>query len=189
MLVAGCTSEESTSVPPTPLQSLQPVTLPNISRLATPVQQQLHDAFTALTTALEQVGTPDVDRAERYGQLGRLLLAAELGGIATLCFRHAERLMPQDHRWPYFLGRKCCPPAVPVFAGVEQNCGLREALQPQRHPVSVREKTRKPKSVSVYSQDAKGDFEVRDRWLGTPGREYGTTRYALDFEEVTAECI
>ena len=104
MLVTGCTSEESTSIPPTPSQSLQPVTLPHISRLATPVQQQLHDAFTALTTALEQVGTPDVDRAERYGQLGRLLLAAELGGIANLCFRHAERLMPQDHRWPYFLG-------------------------------------------------------------------------------------
>ncbi len=92
-------------------------------------------------------------------------------------------------RWPYFLGRKCCPPAVPVFAGVERNCSLKEALQPQRHPVSVREKSRKPKSVSVYSQDAKGDFEVRDRWLGTPGREYGTTRYTLDFEEVTAECI
>ena len=104
MLVTGCTSEKSTSVPPAPLENLQPVTLPDISRLATPVQQQLHDAFTALTTALEQVGSTDVNRAERYGHLGRLLLAAELGGIADLCFRHAERLMPQDHRWPYFLG-------------------------------------------------------------------------------------
>lgn len=104
MLVTGCTSEESTSVSLTSSQRLHPVALPDISRLATPVQQQLHDAFTTLTAALEQTGSTDTDRAEHYGQLGRLLLAAELGGIADLCFQHAEHLMPQDHRWPYFLG-------------------------------------------------------------------------------------
>ena len=104
MLATGCTSEEATSVSLTSSQRLQPVALPDISRLATPVQQQLHDAFTTLTAALEQTGSTATDRAEHYGQLGRLLLAAELGGIADLCFQHAEHLMPQDHRWPYFLG-------------------------------------------------------------------------------------
>ena len=66
-------------------------------------------------------------------------------------------------RRPYFLGRKCCPPSAPVFVRIERGATLEEALiGPGRE---------------VFLETAEGEMEVRDRWLGTPAREYGTTRY------------
>jgi CRISPR system Cascade subunit CasD len=37
----------------------------------------------------------------------------------------------QAPHWPYFLGRKSCPPSVPVYAGVGQFNTMVEALQPR----------------------------------------------------------
>ena len=66
-------------------------------------------------------------------------------------------------RRPYFLGRKCCPPSVPVFVKVERGGTLEEALiGPGRE---------------VFLENAEGEIESHDRWLGTPAREYGATRY------------
>ena len=42
--------------------------------------------------------------AEAYGEMGRLLLAAEYLDAAEACFANAEGLAPADMRWPYFLG-------------------------------------------------------------------------------------
>lgn len=116
-----------------------------------------------------------------YLQDASFLVALE--GPRELVEECAEAL--KKPRWPYFLGRKSCPPTVPVLAGIEHECNLREALSLKSQKLSSGFPKKTQQAVSVYLQDPKGDFEVRDRWLGTPAREYGTTRYTLNFEEVT----
>src|SRR5207245_1866666 len=42
--------------------------------------------------------------ANAYGDLGKLLVAAEYLDAAESCFANAQALAPADMRWPYFLG-------------------------------------------------------------------------------------
>lgn len=54
-------------------------------------------------------------------------LVALQGDDADLVGCVAEHL--QNPVWPVFLGRKCCPPGVPVFAGEDRHADLLSALQ------------------------------------------------------------
>ena len=74
------------------------VALPDLSGMHPSVREQILDAHRGLTT----VGPED--RGEAYGRLGTLLLAAEYLAEAEICFRTAQRLFPDDFRWPYYLG-------------------------------------------------------------------------------------
>ena len=112
VVVGACGSGERQSpVPRTPQHSqaslrdeaLQPFTLPDVSRLAEPVQRQLRDRFASLTRKLADSRTGQAEPTDAYGDLGRLLLAAKLGNAAEACFRHAATLAPRDRRWPYYL--------------------------------------------------------------------------------------
>src|SRR5262245_51121550 len=42
--------------------------------------------------------------AERWGQLGILLLAHDMNAEALTCLAHAEEYDPADMRWPYYQG-------------------------------------------------------------------------------------
>lgn len=86
------------------VESLQPVALPDLSRLAEPVQRQVRDRFASFSRKLENPATPREELAAAYGELGQLLLAAKFGDEAESCYRHAETLSPDDVRWPYVLG-------------------------------------------------------------------------------------
>src|SRR5262249_54003139 len=44
------------------------------------------------------------ERADAYGRLGMLLLAAEYLSEAETAFVDAQSLAPSDARWPYYLG-------------------------------------------------------------------------------------
>jgi tetratricopeptide (TPR) repeat protein len=47
----------------------------------------------------------DPQSADAWGKLGRVLLANEIfPDISDTCFRQAERLEPDNPRWPYFIG-------------------------------------------------------------------------------------
>jgi tetratricopeptide (TPR) repeat protein len=103
LTIAGCASEDGlpeTSAP----EALNPVVLPDLAALSAPVRQQLRDRFAGLSRSLENPDTPRAELAAEYGGLGQLLLSAKLGNEAESCFLHAERLDPDDLRWPYLLG-------------------------------------------------------------------------------------
>src|SRR5262245_18739632 len=84
--------------------------LPDLSGMHESVQQQLREAY-ALTSASGQdaKGTASAprrdERSEAYGELGKLLMAAKYPDVAERCFRNAQRLAPDDFRWPYYQGQ------------------------------------------------------------------------------------
>lgn len=108
----GCSGRpESSAVPATataadqqPAETLAQVVLPDLSSVAAPVRQQIVKAHAALTAALGNTSSPAADRAQRYGELGSVLMAATFFDEAVLCYRHAEVLAPGDPTWPYFRG-------------------------------------------------------------------------------------
>ena len=110
--IAGCADRddlERTAGPAaanrTPLNraELAPVSLPDLSRLATPAAAQVRTRYATLQDALES-GAATVEIADAYGGLGLILMAAEYLDSAVVSFRHAEALAPRDRRWPYYLG-------------------------------------------------------------------------------------
>ena len=113
---AGCTGavddETELSAPtaasvvqPPAGRGLEPVSLPDLSSMAEPVQAQMHAAQASLLSKLENPGTRPEDLGAAYGELGMLFMAAAYLDAARTCFVNAQILAPRDVRWPYYLGR------------------------------------------------------------------------------------
>jgi len=85
-------------------QKLSPVTLPDLTPLAEPVQRQVRARYASLSHLLDDPSASAADRASEYGALGHLMLAAKFFDEAAACYLHAESLAPADMRWPYYLG-------------------------------------------------------------------------------------
>jgi tetratricopeptide (TPR) repeat protein len=112
-MAAGCASsneardsesrDRESSSPPD-RETLAAVSLPDLSGVAAPVRKQLNDAFASLTAKKEDAATTDADLGAAYGDMGKLLMAAQFRGAAEACFRNAEALDPRDRRWPHYLG-------------------------------------------------------------------------------------
>ena len=93
--------------------NLLPIVLPDLSGMHPAVQQQLRDAYASLHDVAESAkgtATPDSprqrrERSERYGTLGKLLMAARYPDEADRCFENAQALAPDDFRWPYYRGQ------------------------------------------------------------------------------------
>jgi tetratricopeptide (TPR) repeat protein len=83
--------------------TLRPISLPDLSGVEPSVARQLRDGYASLTATLEKSGTTDADLGAAYGEMGRLLLAAEYREVAETCFLDAQTLVPTDARWPYYL--------------------------------------------------------------------------------------
>ena len=92
----------SSSGPETP--DLPPVVLPDLSLLSNSVRQQVNDQYQAFVQKAANTALSPGERAESYGDLGELLLAAKLSDEAESCYLHAQALVPDDGRWPYRLG-------------------------------------------------------------------------------------
>lgn len=103
------------------------------------------------------------------------------GSRATL--ELCERAL-RTPKWPYFLGRKSCPPASPVVAELCDNLILKDALQkPCRDESDTRPQER---PATIYIETSDGELSARDRNLGRPAREYGLTRYREEILEEAA---
>ena len=113
---AGCTGavDDETELPaptaasvvqPPAGQGLEPVSLPDLSSMAEPVQAQMHAAQASLLSKLENPGTRPEDLGAAYGELGMLFMAAAYLDAARTSFVNAQILAPRDVRWPYYLGR------------------------------------------------------------------------------------
>jgi tetratricopeptide (TPR) repeat protein len=103
LFVSGCTSSrETASLPDRP--ALRPVSLPDMTGTAESVQAQLRDRYASLKLTLDRTATPAGELAGAYGEMGKLLIAAEYLDAAESCFVNAQALEPDDMRWPYYLG-------------------------------------------------------------------------------------
>jgi tetratricopeptide (TPR) repeat protein len=109
VLTAGCGSKEnattSTTAPAKPASTytLRKVTLPDLSRAAPSVQQQLRDVYASLQKKIDGSNTPTDQLALAYGQMGMLFMAAEYRGEAEAALLDAQTFNPRDARWPYYL--------------------------------------------------------------------------------------
>lgn len=100
-LGAGCNSKVETSPD---RRALRPVSLPDLSRTTEPVRQQLRERYSSLTQRLENPNTTTIELGRAFGEMGKLLMAAEYRDEAESCFINARALTPNDMRWPYYLG-------------------------------------------------------------------------------------
>ncbi len=85
-------------------EAARPVALPDVSHLAKSVQEQLRERHSALMTELEDRNTPHAKLGDAYGELGLILMAAQYYEAAASCYLTAQTLVPDDARWPYYLG-------------------------------------------------------------------------------------
>jgi tetratricopeptide (TPR) repeat protein len=86
-------------------KALVPVSLPDISTVSqAEARRQLRDAYASLDAKIKNPDTPPPELADAFGEMGRLLMAAEFVVASEPFFRNAETLAPDDRRWPYFLG-------------------------------------------------------------------------------------
>lgn len=99
--VTDCASKHDATVE---RAALKPVALPDLSRTEPSVQQQIQEAHAALMTKSGASGTGAADLANAYGEMGKLLMAAEYLEAAESCFLNAQTLAPAEARWPYYLG-------------------------------------------------------------------------------------
>jgi tetratricopeptide (TPR) repeat protein len=85
-------------------RALRPVTLPDLSQMAESAQTQIRDRYSALQRINDDRRASTVDRSGAYGDLGKLLMAAQVNDGAEASFLDAQLLDSSDYRWPYYLG-------------------------------------------------------------------------------------
>ena len=84
-------------------RNLLPVTLPELTRVDPGVQKQVRERYDTLRTATDNSSTSIADLASAYGQYGMVLHAAEFPDAAEPSYLNAQKLAPDDVRWPYYL--------------------------------------------------------------------------------------
>jgi len=83
--------------------SLRQTSLPAMAGVEASLQERIRASYSALTSAQQSIGTSDTDLGRLYGQVGKLLLAAELYSQAEPHLLNAAALEPGEPAWPYFL--------------------------------------------------------------------------------------
>ena len=102
MLLASACSAPTKPSPASSSRALQPVSLPDVSRVSESVQRQLRDRYASLTMKIQAPDATPAELAEAYGEMGTLLMAAEYLDGAEPSFLNAQSLAPDDMRWPYY---------------------------------------------------------------------------------------
>jgi tetratricopeptide (TPR) repeat protein len=97
--IAAC--RPSPSAPPAP--ALLEVAVPDLSGTDARVQQQVRERFAAMQQTIARQGVTDAERAQAYGEVGKILHASEYFDAAEPAYLNAQTLMPREPRWPYFL--------------------------------------------------------------------------------------
>jgi tetratricopeptide (TPR) repeat protein len=95
---------QARSATPADRQALRTVSLPDLSRAADSVRKQLREREASLTARMRTAGATDEELGTEYGEMGKLLMAAEFDDAAEPCFLNAQALVPGEVRWPYYLG-------------------------------------------------------------------------------------
>ncbi len=107
---------------------------------------------------------------------------AALQGPAELIAKLAAAL--QAPVWPYFLGRKSCVPATPVFAGLGQFDGLQAALVAQPFSPHVLDawnrKPGRPARLRLLLESEPGQGNRQNDNIGNPTRRVFHPRYVRE---------
>ncbi|MBM3818214.1 MAG: tetratricopeptide repeat protein [Acidimicrobiia bacterium] len=92
----ACSSPAPEQRPADPAPRAEPrtITLPDLAKLDPAVRTRIQDRHASVTA---------VPGAAGYGELGKLLMAAQLLTDAETAFLNAQALAPTDRRWPYYL--------------------------------------------------------------------------------------
>jgi tetratricopeptide (TPR) repeat protein len=102
----GSTTPEAPVPAPVPLRSaLQEVREPDASRVSPSVRERIRAQYASLVLTKDNAGTSDADLAISYGEMGKLLMSAELLIEAEPFFANAQTLAPTEMRWPYYRGQ------------------------------------------------------------------------------------
>jgi tetratricopeptide (TPR) repeat protein len=107
-MAAGCTERPADSAisaadnmasrPP-----LLPIFLPPMTGADGAARRQIQGAYDTVTAgAADRTLSPRV-LGLRYGEMGKLFMAAELHDAAEPCLLNAATLLPDEPRWPYYL--------------------------------------------------------------------------------------
>jgi tetratricopeptide (TPR) repeat protein len=83
-------------------RELRPVTLPDLSQMAPSAQKQIRDEYASLTSTIGR-RAPTTDLSHAYGDMGKLLLAAQYYDAAEASLLNAQTLDSSEFRWPYYL--------------------------------------------------------------------------------------
>ena len=78
--------------------------LPAFSVMAEPVRRQMESQVERLRSTIGDTGATSAALGSAYGEMGKLLQAASFFDAAEACYLNAQVLVPQDRRWPYYLG-------------------------------------------------------------------------------------
>ena len=99
---SGATARPSEAKPAVAEIPAKPPPLPDLARMAATAQEQLHEQHSELTRLAQDPGASPRSVADAYGTFGILLMAAESFDEAESYFLVAQRLAPDDVRWPYY---------------------------------------------------------------------------------------
>jgi tetratricopeptide (TPR) repeat protein len=83
-------------------RELRPVTLPDVSQMAPSAQKQIRDQYASLQQAISNHRTV-TELSNAYGEMGKLLMAAQDYDPAEASFLDAQSLDSSQFRWPYYL--------------------------------------------------------------------------------------
>ena len=84
---------------------VQPVPMPDLSRLPASVQAQVRDRYAVLAEKTASAGTSSDELARAHGDVGLILMAAGYDAAAATSLRNAQALAPREPTWPYYLGQ------------------------------------------------------------------------------------
>src|SRR6187200_421427 len=84
---------------------VQPVPMPDLSRLPVSVQTQVRDRYAALSARSASARMPPEELAQAHGDVGLILMATGYHAAAETSLRNAQALAPREPKWPYYLGQ------------------------------------------------------------------------------------
>lgn len=113
----GAAAEAPAPAMPPPATSLRPVQVPDLSAVEPALRERIMARQASLVAAEAAAAEA---RASAYGEVGKLLMAAEYYDAAEPYFANARTLAPSDRRWPYYMGhlhrlRQDAPAALASF--------------------------------------------------------------------------
>jgi tetratricopeptide (TPR) repeat protein len=84
---------------------LQTIELPDLTKADPAVGDRIRAQYASVVARRDAPARSDADLGRAYGELGKLLLAANMLTEGEAALLNAQALLPQDARWPYYLGQ------------------------------------------------------------------------------------
>ncbi|NIR72446.1 tetratricopeptide repeat protein [candidate division KSB1 bacterium] len=85
-------------------EALRPVEFPGLYLVEDEVEQQLKSEYARLKALENEKGVEQAGLGRAYGRIGKLFLAYDIVQQAEDALHNARVLMPDEVRWPYYLG-------------------------------------------------------------------------------------